>query len=253
MTSHADNMETMSSDTIPAIVMPGASATAAEMSAAATMSVENIAQEETLPPYMQNCFLGALTTWKTVELLDNNNWIAWKGQIMPMLQLNGVWGHCIGTDLCPIDNPCKAGQWDMAEMVAKTMISVNIRPPQFMHIAQAVMVQEIWENLTSVHEIRGQQTITAQWHTLYCTTAVEGNDINKHLLRMWSLQTELHQMGTMVTDREFKNLITMLMLASWNPWLSIYSQQHTNAISQTVINTMKDEWCRHQGMPAAEK
>ena len=134
MTSHADNMETMSSDTIPTIVTPGASATVAEMSAAATTSAENIAQEEILPPYMQNHFLGALATWKTVEPLDDNKWIAWKGQIMPMLQLNGVWGHCIGTDLHPVDNPRKAGQWDTAEMVAKTMISVNIRPPQFVHI-----------------------------------------------------------------------------------------------------------------------
>ena len=153
MTSHADNMETMSSDTIPTIVTPGASITAAEMSAAALMSAENIAQEEILPPYMQNHFLGALATWKTVELLDDNNWIAWKGQIMPMLQLNGMWGHCIGTDLRPVDNPRKAGQWDMAEMVVMMMISVNIRLPQFVHIAQAVTVHEIWENLTSVHEI----------------------------------------------------------------------------------------------------
>ena len=253
MTSHTDNMETMSSDTIPTIVTPGASITAAEMLAAAMTSAENIAQEETLPPYMQNRFLGALATWKTVELLDDNNWIAWKGQIMPMLQLNGVWGHCIGTDLHPIDNPRKAGQWDTAEMVAKTMISMNIRLLQFVHITQAVTVQEIWENLTSVHEIQGQQTITAQWCTLYHMTAVEGDDINEHLLRMWSLQTELHQMGTMVTDHEFKNLITMSMPASWNPWLSTYSQQHADATSQTMINVMKDEWHRRQGMPAAEK
>ena len=253
MTSHTDNMEMMSSDTIPTIVTPGVSATVAKMSAAAMTSAENISQEEILPPYMQNRFLGALATWKTVEPLDNNNWIAWKGQIMPMLQLNGVWGHCIGTDLCPIDNPHKAGQWDMVEMVAKMMISVNIQPLQFVHIAQAIMVHEIWENLMSVHEIRGQQTITAQWHTLYCTTTVEGNDIDEHLLRLRSLQTELHQMGMMVTDREFKNLVTTSMLALWNPWLSTYSQQHADATSQTMINMMKDEWCRCQGMPAAEK
>ena len=52
----------MSSDTIPTIVMPEASATAAEMLAVAMTSAENIAQEETLPPYMKNCFLGALAT-----------------------------------------------------------------------------------------------------------------------------------------------------------------------------------------------
>ena len=50
-----------------------------------------------------------------------------------------------------------------------------------MHIAQAAMVHEIWENLTSVHEIRGQQTITAQWRTLYRTSADEGEDIDEHV------------------------------------------------------------------------
>ena len=143
--------------------------------------------------------------------------------------------------------------WDTAEMVAKTMISVNIKPPQFVHIAQATTVQQIWENLTSVHEIQGQQTITAQWRTLYRTTADEGDDIEEHLMRMRSLQTELHQMGIMVGDREFKNLVTTSMPHSWNPWVSTYSQQHADATSQTVINAITNEWNRRKGMPAAEK
>ena len=93
-----------------------------------------------------------------------------------------------------------------------------------------------------VHEPAAQAM--PMWHASH---------FNRTLTEIASLQTELHQMGTMVTNHEFKNLVTMLMPASWNPWLSTYSQQHVDVTSQTVINTMKGEWRRCQGMPAAEQ
>ena len=71
----------------------------------------------------------------------------------PMLELNHVWGHCDGSDPCPINDPCKAQNWDKAEKVAKTMNSVNIKPAQFVHVVQATTVKQIWENLASVHKI----------------------------------------------------------------------------------------------------
>ena len=105
MTSYAENIEAMSTDMNPiqSIMTPGVNA--AETSAATMTSTENVDKDEKIPPYMQGRFLGALATWKTAEPLDNNNWIAWKGQITPMLMLNGVWGHCDGTDLRPVNNP----------------------------------------------------------------------------------------------------------------------------------------------------
>ena len=106
MSSHIKNTETsmtMSSENVSilSIVAPGA----AEMSAAATTSADGSSHEEQLPPYLQNRFLGALATWKPTEPLDDNNWIAWKGQMTPMLELNDVWGHCDGSDPRPND-PC---------------------------------------------------------------------------------------------------------------------------------------------------
>jgi len=58
------------------------------------------------PPYMQSCFLGALGSWKMSELLDNTNWVAWKGQMTLMLCVNKVWGHCDGTIIPPEEASC---------------------------------------------------------------------------------------------------------------------------------------------------
>ena len=72
---------------------------------------------------------------------------------------------------------------------------MNIEPAQFVHVAQAAMVRQMWENLASVHEIRGQQAIIALRRTWYRTSAQKGGDIALHLPMMRSLQIELHQMG----------------------------------------------------------
>ena len=56
-------------------------------------------------PYMQKHFLSTISSFKTSEPLNNNNWVSWKGQIWPMLELNEVWTHCEGpsTALPPND------------------------------------------------------------------------------------------------------------------------------------------------------
>ena len=56
---------------------------------------------KTMPagPYMQKCFLSAISSFKTPEPLNDDNWVSWKGQIWPMLELNKVWTHCEGPPL----------------------------------------------------------------------------------------------------------------------------------------------------------
>ncbi|KAI6039575.1 hypothetical protein EDC04DRAFT_2568331, partial [Pisolithus marmoratus] len=98
---------------------------------------------------MEGRFLGAVCTFKTPEPLNDSNWVAWKGQIMPMLELNKVWAHC----------DSKRPEWDMAEQVARIIISNNLTVSQFVHVLQATTVKQMWENLKSVHESRGQQSI----------------------------------------------------------------------------------------------
>jgi len=39
-------------------------------------------------PFMEGHFLGAISTFKAAEPLGDSNWVTWKGQIIPMLELN---------------------------------------------------------------------------------------------------------------------------------------------------------------------
>jgi len=42
-------------------------------------------------PYMEKHFLGAISSFKTLEPLGDDNWVAsWKGQNWPTLELNEV-------------------------------------------------------------------------------------------------------------------------------------------------------------------
>ena len=144
---------------------------------------------------------------------------------------------------------CKAQNWDKAEKVAKTMISVNIKPVQFVHVAQATTVKQMWENLTSVHKIQGQQMILALQCTLYCTSVQEGEDIALHLTLMRSLQTELHQMGSVVEDQEFKNIVMTSLPDLWSAWILTYIQQQSEVNSHTILTSIQDEWNRRKAAP----
>ena len=75
---------------------------------------ENLQQQAV--PYKEKRFLGAISSFKTPNPLNDENWVAWKGQITPMLELNGVWTHCDGAEVVPPPEElegCK--EWETAE------------------------------------------------------------------------------------------------------------------------------------------
>jgi len=49
--------------------------------------------------YLDKHFLSAISSFKMLTLLNDKNWVAWKGQISPMLKLNQVWKHCEGPEV----------------------------------------------------------------------------------------------------------------------------------------------------------
>ena len=61
---------------------------------------ENLQQWHAVP-YKEKRFLGTISSFKTPDPLNDENWVAWKGQITPMLELNGVWTHCDGAEVAP--------------------------------------------------------------------------------------------------------------------------------------------------------
>ena len=209
------------------------------------------------PPYMQSCFLRALGSWKTTEPLDDKNWVAWKAQMTLMLRVNKVWGHCDGTIIPPeVNEPCAFDKWDTADEVAKLLISGNIKSAQFMHVAQAITAKQMWDNLTSVHEMRGQQSITALRCTLYHTKAVEGDDIVAHMNTMRSYQVTLHQMGLKVNDEDFKSILVSSLPITWDAFTASYLGSQTgNAVmtSQELVAIIRDEYNHRKTVPGAEE
>jgi len=93
------------------------------------MPTEEETNETPPPPYMQSCFLGVLGSWKTEELLNDTNWVAWKGQMTSMLRVNKVWGHCDRTIVPPeVNEPCAFDKWATTEEVTNKV--VNLRESQ---------------------------------------------------------------------------------------------------------------------------
>jgi len=195
-------------------------------------------------PYMDKCFLGAISSFKTPKPLNDENWVAWKGQISLMLKLNQVWMHCEGPEAAPDPNDALRPIWDTAKDVVCILISNNISALQFVHISQAATVRQMWESLKSVHEHCGQQSITALRRTLYQARAKDGDDIVAHLTKMRSIQAQLHQMGSRVPDGDFTNILMSSLPASWDPFTTSYLGSQTGDkvfTSQQFIVIICDE------------
>ena len=200
---------------------------------------------------MSTRFLGAISSFKTPDPLNDENWVAWKGQIWPMLELNGVDSHCEGPGIAPpVTDVDWHAEWDRAERVARIIISNNLSVPQFIHVSQAATVRQMWDNLRAVHEVRGQQSINALRRTLYDTKAQEGDDILAHAMKMCLLQADLHMMGSMVNDNDFANILAASLPKSWDLFTASYmgSQNGVKPLSsQTLIGLLREEWTRRGG------
>ena len=192
-----------------------------------------------------------------MEPLDDKNWVAWKAQMTSMLHVNKVWGQCDGTIIPPeMNEPRAFDKWDTADEVAKLLISGNIKSAQCVHVAQAVTAKQMWDNLTSVHEMCGQQSITVLCHTLYHTKVVEGDDIIAHMNTMCSYQVTLHQMSSKVNDEDFKSILVSLLPITWDAFTASYLGSQTgNAVMtlQELVAIICDEYNRRKTMPGAKE
>ena len=199
-------------------------------------------------PYKKKWFLSAISSFKTPDPLNDENWVAWKGQITPMLELNGVWTHCDGVEVAPPPEEVERyKEWEIAECVACILILNNLSAVQFVHVSQATSVKQMWDSLKAIHEHRGQQSIMAIRHTLYQAHAKDGDDIIAHLTNMHSLQAQLHHMGLMVPDQDFTNILVSSLPESWDLFTTSYqgSQMGDNVLmSQQLVAIIRDKYNR---------
>ncbi|KAG6326205.1 hypothetical protein ID866_12884 [Astraeus odoratus] len=170
----------------------------------------------------------SMNNYKLLQPLKDGTWVAWKGQIMPLLKLNRVWDHVTGTAQLPDptlpDNDPLKENYESTEQIARFIIACNLSSEQFIHVSQPdrQSAHQMWENLWQVHEPHGQQSVTALRRTLYHTRAKEGEDIVTHITKMQQYQVELHQMGSLVSDDDFHSVLITSLLPSWDHFTSAY-------------------------------
>jgi hypothetical protein len=109
--------------------------------------------------------LGGLLTNK-VDPLKEGNWLAWKTRIIRILKLHKVYDYVEGKVPKP-ENDNELEKWEKKDLVAQTLIQINVSDDQIIHVTEAQNASEMWSNLRSIHEIRGQTSITAAKRTFY--------------------------------------------------------------------------------------
>ncbi|KAG6326119.1 hypothetical protein ID866_12970 [Astraeus odoratus] len=193
----------------------------------------------------------SVNNYKLPQPLKDSTWVVWKGQITPLLKLNRVWDHVIGTaqlpdPTLPDNNPLKEN-YESTEQIVRFIIACNLSSEQFIHVSQpdGQSAHQMWENLRQVHELHGQQSVTALRRTLYHTRAKEGEDIVAHITKMRQYQVELHQMGSLVSDNDFRSMLITSLLPSWDHFTSTYlgAQSGDKKItSQELIALVHDKY-----------
>ena len=112
------------------------------------------------------------------------------------------------------------------------------------YLSGAVIVREMWEQLTMVNESRGRFGVLATWHALYRATADESFEMVDHISNLRKLQEELHIMGSPVPDEDFVMILDTSLPESWDNYTSAYLGSSSNKPelqSHKIIAILLDE------------
>ena len=135
------------------------------------------------------------------------------------------------------------------------LLCLSVGDDQMIHLAETDTVAKMWENLKTVHEVKGQQMIIALKHAMFRKAATKDSDIPAHLIEMKCMRAKLHQMGCLLPETEFCDVPTSSSLKSWDRFVSTFlgawtgaedsGQSHMNL--QEMMALIKDEYERRIG------
>lgn len=192
--------------------------------------------------------LGALSSYK-IKPLKDKNWSGWKARMMGLLKLHGVSDHVDGTTVKQdLNNAEELVSWNKLDQVAQTLIMNSITDEQMVHVTEAAMAEEMWNNLKSIHQVQGQQSVVVAKRNLFAMRAAEGVNIIEHVNEMKCQQNDLHLMGEIIMDKEYKSLLVMSLPDSWDAFTSSYLGTHTDTqgtkgiTSQEITSLIIDEY-----------
>jgi len=112
------------------------------------------------------------------------------------------------------------------------------------HISGASTAREMWDQLTTVKESKGQLGVLATRRALYRATAEEGFKMVTHISKIRQLQDELHIMDNLVSDEDFVMILLTSLPESWDNYTtSLFgsSRNKPNVKSHELVAVLLEE------------
>ena len=137
-----------------------------------------------------------------------------------MLRVFGVEAHILDSATKPTDDQMsKLAEWKHKDEIAKVLLCGSINDDQVIYLSQDDPAATYWDNLKSVHKVKGQQTITALKWMLYKKAVNRDEEILAHIIKMRQLHAKLHQLGSVVPEPEFQNVLISSLPQSWEGFI----------------------------------
>ena len=196
-----------------------------------------------------------------IELLNADNWMPWKRRMLAVLRDLELDTY-IEKDACPPiqKDPSKSmkeederrAKWYRNDAKARTRIELAIGDAEMVHIIGAMTASEMWNQLTTVKEARGDLGVLATRRALYRTVADDSFEMADHISKLRRYQEELHIMGSHVADEEFAIILISSLPDSWDVFTSAYLATKADSTSKPLtshelIAILLEEFRRRKG------
>src|SRR6267142_159062 len=193
------------------------------------------------------------------EPLDDSNWSVWCDRMFDIFEIYGAEEY-VTSNVTQLDkslNPRAARNWTFNNAFTKVIITNNIASSQKVHISHCKTACEMWQNLATVHESKGHQTLVAFMHNLYRCNAEDGDNIVEHIAKLKGWCGRINLMGDwrfQILDFSFKLILSHSLPQSWDPFTNAYVGSATfldadprKAITlQQFIGILKEEYECHE-------
>ena len=97
---------------------------------------------------------------RSVNLLDEENWLSWRADIELTFRVCELKGYISGDLKCPdeANDPVGAANWRYNDDYTKKVICDHLSVGQKYHIDDCNTSQQMWTNLEAIHQSHGYQT-----------------------------------------------------------------------------------------------
>jgi len=105
------------------------------------------------------------------------------------------------------------------------LIFADVVSLQKVHVSHHKTAYEMWQNLATVHESKGHQTLIAFMCNLYRCNAEDSDNIVEHITKLKGWCEQINLMGDwrfQISDFSFKLILSHSLPQSWDPFTDTY-------------------------------